>query len=115
MNTDNNNTSPWPAIGQGATICHWSDRTACTIIAVSKSGKTITLQADHAELDDWAPEMIPGGFAAHCTNNHSQRYRYSPNPDAPIRKARLRNNGCYRTSNGEKVIEGRHQFHDYNF
>ena len=116
MSTDETTTAaPWPAIGQGATICHWSDRTACTIIAVSKSGKTISLQADHGELDEWKPQMIPGGFAAHCANNHEQRYRYRHKPDAPIWEARLRKSGAYRTVNGERVVPGRHQFHDYNF
>ena len=116
MNTDNNtNATPWPAVGQGATICHYSDRTACTIVAVSKSGKTISLQTDHAKLDNWKPEMIPGGFAAHCTNNHSQRYRSLPNPDAPVWKARLCKDGKFRTPNRERVIPGRHHFHDYNF
>ena len=112
---ENEETQPWPAVGQGATICHYSDRTACTIIAVSASGKTISLQADHAKLDDWKPEMIPGGFAAHCVNNDTQRDRYRPNPEAPILKARLRKDGTYRTTMDEPVIEGRHQFHDYNF
>lgn len=107
--------SPWPDIGQGATICHYSDRTACTIVAVSKSGKTISLQPDHAELDNWKPEMIPGGFSAHCSNNHSQRYRYQPNPTAEVIKARIRKDGSYRTSGGQRVIQGRHHFYDYNF
>jgi hypothetical protein len=116
MNTDKNtNTTPWPAVGQGATICHYSDRTACTIIAVSASGKTISLQPDHAELDNWKPKMVPGGFAAHCTNQSEQKYKYRPNPEAPIWKARLRKDGLYRTTNNERVTQGRHQFHDYNF
>jgi len=117
MSTDipNDSPTPWPAIGQGATICHYTDRTACTIIAVSKSGKTITLQPDHAELDNWKPEFVSGGFAANCTNNHSQRYRYTPNRDAPTFKARLCKGGKFRTGNREVVIEGRHQFHNYNF
>lgn len=105
----------WPSIGQGATICHYTDRTACTIVAVSKSGKTISIQPDNAELDNWKPEMIAGGFVGHCTNNGAQRYRYSLNPEAPVWKARLRKNGTYQTTNGERLIKGRHQFHDYNF
>jgi hypothetical protein len=113
-----NNTTSASAIaftvGQGVTICHYSDRTACTIVAVSKSGKTISLQADHAELDGWVPEMIPCGFAAHCTNNGDQKYAYRTNPNGPIWKATLRKDGRFR-SNKELVIAGRHQFHDYNF
>ena len=30
-------------------------------------------------------------------------------------RARLRKDGRYRTPNGERVIPGRHHFHDYNF
>lgn len=106
---------PWPAVGQGATICHHCDRTACTIVAVSESGKTISLQPDHAEPRNWKPEIMPGGFAGHCTNNHNQRYRYRSNPDAPIWKARLCKGGLFKTTNGERIIEGRQHFHDCNF
>jgi hypothetical protein len=102
-------------IGDGATICHHSDRTACTVIAVSASGKTIRLQTDTAVLDDWKPEIVPGGFSGHCVNNDSQRYRYSPDPNGTIHIARRRKDGSFRTSSGERVIPGRSQFHDYNF
>jgi len=37
--------SPTPAIGMGATIYMWSDRHAATVVAISKSGKRITLNA----------------------------------------------------------------------
>ena len=108
--------SDWtPQVGDGATVCHYSDRTACTIIKVSASGKTIHLQEDHAELDDWKPEIIPGGFAGHCVNNSSQQYAYRPKPDGVIHRASLRKDGRYLTTNRERVIPGRHQFHDYNF
>ncbi len=58
---------------------------------------------------------ICGGFAAHCVNNASQRYAYQPNPDGHVHRASLRKDGRYRTTNRERVIPGRHQFHDYNF
>ena len=46
--------SDWtPKVGDGATVCHYSDRTACTVIKVSPSGKTIHLREDVATLDDW--------------------------------------------------------------
>ena len=104
-----------PQPGDGATVCHHSDRTAGTVIRVSASGKTIWIQEDLATLDDWKPEMVPGGFAAHCVNNSSQRYTYHPNPDGHVHRASLRKDGRYRTTNRERVIPGRHQFHDYNF
>jgi hypothetical protein len=104
-----------PIVGDGATICHYSDRTACTVVRVSPSGKTLYLQPDIATLDGWKPEILPGGFAGHCVNNHEQRYTYEADLTAPLHRASLRKDGRYRTTSGEKVVPGRHHFHDYNF
>lgn len=104
-----------PAVGGGATVCHYSDRTACTVIRVSPSGKTVYLQSDTAVLYDWKPEFDPGGFAGHCTNNTEQQYAYQPNPQGAIHRASVRKDGKFRTTNGERVVSGRHHFHDYNF
>ncbi len=110
------NDKPWMAKpGDGTTICHHSDRTACTVVRVSASGKTVHIQEDHATLDNWKPEFVAGGFAGHCVNNAEQRYTYQPNPQGVIHRASLRKDGRYRTTNRERVISGRHQFHDYNF
>jgi hypothetical protein len=48
-------------------------------------------------------------------NNASQRYIYQPDPGGAMHSARLRKDGRYRTPGGERVIPGRHHFHDYNF
>jgi len=101
-------------VGDGATIHLYTDAHAWTVISVSESGKTITIQGDNAELDPtWKPEMHPGGFSAHCSNNYSQRWICTPNPNGPIRKARLTKRGW--SANGQSVTKGRHPFHDYNF
>jgi hypothetical protein len=104
-------------VGDGATICHHSDRTACTVVRVSASGATAWLQADTATLDPpgWKPELAPGGFAGHCTNQHEQRYTYQANPSAPLIRASLRITGQWRTTDRERVVPGRHKFYDYNF
>ena len=104
-----------PAIGGGATVCHYSDRTACTVIRISPSGKTFWMQEDTAILDNWKPDIKPGGFAGHCSNNNEQTYKYSPNPEGHVHRASLRKDGWFRTTNGEPVLPGRRQFHDYNF
>mgnify|MGYP000952043736 FL=1 len=104
-----------PVVGDGATIRHYSDRTACTVIRISPSGKTIWTREAIATLDDWKPEIVPGGFAGHCVNNAEQTYQYSPNPDGAVHRASRRKDGWFRTTNGEPVILGRHHFHDYNF
>lgn len=104
-----------PRIGDGATIRHYSDRTACTVIRVSPSGKTIHLQEDEASLDGWKPEIVAGGFAGHCINNMEQQYTYRPNAGGTVHVARLCKDGRFRTRNREVVVPGRRHFHDYNF
>jgi hypothetical protein len=103
-------------VGDGATMHIGSDATAWTVIAVTASGKTITLQGDVAKFDDeWKPDIVPGGFAGHCVNQQEQRAHYiiERNPDGPVRKARLTQRGW--KSNGTPVSKGRHPFYDYNF
>jgi hypothetical protein len=104
-----------PRVGDGATIRHHSDQTACTIIRVSPSGKTIHLEEDEAMLDDWKLDFVPGGFAAHCLNNASQRYIYRPDAGGTVHVARLCKDGRFRTRNREVVVPGYHHFHNYNF
>jgi hypothetical protein len=104
-----------PIVGGGATIGHYSDRTACTVIRISPSGKTLWMQEDIAVLDGWKPEFVAGGFAGHCVNNTEQTYKYSPDSDGSVYRASRRKDGWFRTTNGEPVIPGRRQFHDYNF
>ena len=108
--------SDWkPTTVDGATVCHYSDRTACTVIRVNASGKTVWMQEDIATLDGWKPEFVAGGFAGRCVNNAEQRYVYQSNPQGVVHRASLRKDGKFRTTNGEAVIPGRYHFHDYNF
>jgi hypothetical protein len=101
-------------VGDGATTHIGSDAQAWTVVKVSPSGKTITIQGDNATLDpDWKPDFLPGGFVGHVANNHSQTYTYERNPNGPTRTARLTKRGW--SSNGLPVTKGRRYFHDYNF
>ena len=81
------------------------------------SDKTIEIRAMDAALDpEWKPEFIPGGFCAHCVNQHSQRWVYSSNPNNPLRRIRLTKRG-WRGVGGAKFRLGSapRKFHDYNF
>lgn len=101
-------------VGDGATLCYWSDRHAYTII--KRTAQSLTLQQDKATLSpDFTPEFISGGFFAHCINQNEQRYSYEPNPDGQIIKVwwSKKKNGFF--WNDLRVIPGRHEFYDYNF
>jgi non-ribosomal peptide synthetase component E (peptide arylation enzyme) len=88
-------------LGDGATLCHWSDREAFTVIAKTKSGKTVTLQADTATRSD------ANGMS------DAQTYTYERNPAGRTIKARLTSRGW--SANGTKVIPGRHAYYDFSF
>lgn len=102
-------------IGDGATVCLWSDKHAATVIKVTAS--TVTVQYDTAILDpDFKPEWIPGGFAGHCTNQDEQTYTYERNPKGRVETYRWSNKyGTYGTPDNPRLIKGRHEFYDYNF
>lgn len=100
----------------------WSDVHPYEIVKVI-SDKTIEIRAMNATLDpNWKPEIVPGGFAGHCTNQSEQRWVYESNPDAPV----IRMRACKPTSANRgyvwKSAYGHHclsdkprKFHDYNF
>jgi hypothetical protein len=104
-------------VGDGVTMCLWSDRHAYTVIA--RTAKTLTIQQDKATLDpNFKPEWIPGGFAGHCTNSEDQEWSYERDPNGRIEKCRWSEKyGRWQTgSDGSiKIIRGRHEYHDYNF
>lgn len=95
---------PIPVVGMGATILGWTDRHACTIIEVSKSGKTIKIQQDTAIRTD------KNGMS------DCQSYDYSPDPDGCIREVRLTKKGWKITGGGSSVrIGDRDEHYDYSF
>jgi hypothetical protein len=109
-------------VGDGATMNLYSDRYAGTIIKVSENGKKVTLQFDKATLDpNFRPDMVAGGFSAHCRNNYEQSYSYERNPDGGKKEFSLRKSGRWiirgaKDSNREiSLSAGRHAFYDYNF
>ena len=101
--------------GDGVTVNYYTDSHAYTVI--SRTAKTLRIQRDKATLADaYKPEFIPGGFAAHCTNNSSQHYDYARNPEGVIKTAYWsESSGCFRVGGAMVVTPGRHEFYDYNF
>jgi hypothetical protein len=114
--------------GDGVTVSVWSDADAYTIVRATRT--RIVAREDSATLDpSFKPEIIPGGFLGHCTNQREQTYSYSPNPQGRLVTVTLRRwrdeegnerrmwkaAGSSISARGGSVVPGRHKFHDYNF
>jgi hypothetical protein len=124
-------------IGDGVTLCGYSDRSAYTVIAVT--AKTITIQRDKATLlngyesgEKDALQFFPGGFVGHTTG--AQRYSYERDENGHVVKCfmRKRPKMVWTPGAGEngrsadvphadfrqgssRVIPGRHEHYDFNF
>lgn len=81
------------------------------------SPKTIELRQVHAELDpNWKPEIVSGGYAGHCTNQHSQKWNYKSIPDGGVIRARMRKDGYFHSAAGRHSLNTEpRKFYDYNF
>lgn len=102
-------------VGEGATERLHSDSHAYTVIKVSPSGKTVTLQRDKATLSpDFKPQTIVGGFMGHTVNQHEQSYTYEADTEGHTITARFTKRG-WTTPGGSRISHGRHEFYDYNF
>ena len=96
---------PEPRLGDGATILMYTDRKAGTIIEISKSGRVITVQRDHAIRTD------KNGMS------DSQNYRYERDPEGSLYKFSLRKDGSWKEVKGTSGlwIGGRNEYHDFSF
>ena len=90
-------------VGDGVTICYYTDREAGTIIKRTKN--TITYQQDKAIRTD-------NNGMSDC-----QEYRYERDPNGKIEVYHWSHKyGCFRNSkNHLYVINGRHEYFDYSF
>ena len=106
-------------VGDGVTLCYYTDSKAGTITNISKSGKTITFKLDIAKLSpNFKPEIIECGFVGHCTNQDEQTYTYQPDENGREYTAKLSSNGNWYVGGkkGQRVLVGvRNAFYDYNF
>lgn len=66
-----------------------SDTLPYEVVAVISAKKVVV----RPMATDWAPDMRPGGFSAHCANNDSQRWDIAPIPTADTEIVTLRKSG----------------------
>lgn len=89
-----------PEIGMGATEICWTDRHAYTVIAMSPSKKTVTVQRDRVKrLGPWP----------------SEDYEITPDPEGYTMKLRLCKDGVYRCKRTTFVIGFRQEYRDPSF
>ena len=107
-----------PNVGDGATLCYWSDRYPATVISVERKGKSViaTVQEDRATRID------ANGIS------ESQTYEYSRNEDGSKTIFRSRNDGAswekVRVNENGRLVKSpdcgvyfgsREKFHDFTF
>ncbi len=99
---------PDPEIGMGATVLHFSDREAHTVVKIN-SAKSIVIQADKWERTD------NNGMS------EEQDYEFSRNPEGSTRVVIKRKNGWwipkgYPMNDSPRVLLGkRERYHDFTF
>jgi len=105
MKKKNATISKRPEVGDGVTICYWSDSEPATIIKVSTSAHKLTIQTDKSKRID------KNGIS------ESQEYEYTSDPDGSVYVAYLRLDGTYRLTGSKTRVSlfGRRKFHDYSF
>ena len=94
---------PTPTVGMGATILHWTDRTACTVVevALTKAGKVkaVTVQEDTSDRAD------SNGMS------DAQSYTYRANLEGALRTFRAGRDGGFKGL----LLGHRATYHDYSF
>lgn len=94
---------PKPEVGMGATVIHYSDRSAYTITRIGPSGKVFWMKRDKATRTD------------NNNESESQQYSYETVQSNPERKVVMGKRGQWYFK-GEKVLIGaRMEYYDYSF
>lgn len=88
-----------PQVGDGATVLLWTDRRACTVVAVWR---------DHVTLREDVAVRVDGGHV-----NSAQSYRYQPDEDGHVYDFRLLD-GEWRAGFHRVRFGVRDHYHDYS-
>lgn len=97
-----------PEIGMGATVLHYTDRSAATVVSISSNGKRIGIKYDKATRTD------SNGMS------DAQSYSYEPGDGPTIYFTKRKNGNFVQEGSGMreglKVLIGkRDHYHDYSF
>lgn len=94
----------------------YSDVTPFEVIRII-SEKTIEIREMKAERDDSVKlEFHVGGFSAHCSNQHQQKWVITSDETAPVKRIRLGKRGWKDAHGGRySLADAPRKFYDYNF
>ena len=100
---------------EGNYFTEWGYSQSYPWVEVKRTAKTVTLAKVEVGPDpEWKPEIIPGGFAGHCTNQHEQTWLFKKIEDRITKTIRLTKKGWSRKGTGFSEGVAR-EFFDYNF
>ena len=108
-------------IGDPITYSMYSDAHSYTVTKVMPSHVMAVRNKEHID-PDWKPNIEPGGFAGHCTNNQDQKWiietpsaedgeKYSERFTVDRKTGNLKSKGSKRFD----IYEGARPHYDYNF
>jgi len=106
-------------IRQYANYLGHSDVTPFEVLETKSDRKVIVRMMKTERDTSWKPEIVPGGFVGHCTNQHEQRWNIESDIHGPTFAISKRKNGrWYRVgeTHGQFAFaDAPRKFYDYNF
>lgn len=79
------------------------------------SEKCVEVRPMETKQIEFPKEFHVGGFSAHCSDQHRQKYEYFSNENAPVMKIRKTKKGWRLGSMKFRMSNAPIKFYDYNF
>ncbi len=100
------------------TLHLWTEKHPYEFVRTRGSKFAVIREMNVVKHPDWKPEIIPGGFVGHCTNQDQQKWLYESDPDgyeievrwSQPKQAWYDKNGARYTNESEPEY-----YYDYNF
>jgi hypothetical protein len=95
-----------------ANRCYWTDWEAYEVVRIV-SPNCVEIRPMKSEIVQAPQAFTPGGFCGHYSDNHSQKWSHTSDPEAPVTRIRLGKKGW---GNGKyHMMDNPYAFYDYNF
>lgn len=85
-------------------------------VEIKRTAQTVTLAKVNVGPDpEWKPNILPGGFAGHCTNQGQQTWMFAGIDQTNTRVIRKNLKGNWVHKGVRFVEDVAREFYDYNF